>query len=580
MSRETGELQAALNLYASAIKDKNLEQQRQQVVTIGKLLSFDHLNLHYFLSLYRAFVQQGESNSLKLVIKDESSPKQDGVEVVPTAICSKSELAALPITQYQDLKVKADTTGSIDVVLWVKKMQAGTGSSMVRDRYVASRTKTSVEQVKIGAKGTDLDIEHSDGGWPTLAEVQILQGIADHRSSAVGEVVLHDIVSSETASAVKSIWQQEATLAQSSESYDHLFSQTDGLNRFEQTMQQQLPTIDGVGQISFDRVAPGGHALFGLDAVMAAYKSEMRPTIKEGQVLISSIGNGEDLGSSPDGLIASWMAREKIAVVMVTTTKSEIDLKGGQLAVVNGDTPYIAMLEKAQAESSGQIALFEQLGLREGDSEAFFNTNMVLINYNIFTPLVEKLLAEVGEEELLSIATPDLILNVKKQLDSQGAEQSFTQLEGAMGSLFLNLDRFWRERYGQPLVHFLNVGKQDRTQFFSPVKTAFDYFVQTRSDRFSLCEKSFRLINHNPDYLPQVALGDSYYKSVTNVLAAFEDCNILELNSLHIKGKVDCSGTTLKGMVSLVNNSDEMVVLKNYLGQAGLTVEEQEIVFD
>ncbi|MBT7669904.1 MAG: hypothetical protein HN623_10005, partial [Bdellovibrionales bacterium] len=398
------------------------------------------------------------------------------------------------------------------------------------------------------------------------------------KNGVVGEVVLHDIVSSQTASAVDTLWQNDVAASKPSISYDQFFSQHLGLQRFTKTTQHPLPTVDRQERMSFERVAPGGHALFGLDALIAAYRQDLRPKRKSGQVLIGSIGNGEDLGSSPDGLIVSWMAREQIPVVMVTTTKSEIDLKGGQLAVVPGKIPYITMLEKAQAESSDQVALFEQLGLRPGDRAAFFNTNMVLINYNVFTPLVEQLLEQVGEEQLLTIATPDLILNVKQQLDSSGQKQQFTQLEGAMGSLFLNLDRYWRQHYHKPLIHFLNIGGQDRTQFFSPIKTAFDYFVQTRSDRFSLCDQTFRLINHNCDYLPQVALEDSYYKSVTNVLAAFENCSILELKSLHISGKVDCSGIALKGAVSIINSSDQLVCLKDYLPQGCLVVEDKTVI--
>ena len=82
--------------------------------------------------------------------------------------------------------------------------------------------------------------------------------------------------------------------------------------------------------------------------------------------------------------------------------------------------------------------------------------------------------------ELALKIAPDVILNPKEQIDARGERRVFTQLEGAMGSVYLNLDRLAREKLGSPVVHFLQVPKEHRSQFFAPIKTAFDFFPLCR----------------------------------------------------------------------------------------------------
>jgi len=342
-----------------------------------------------------------------------------------------------------------------------------------------------------------------------------------------------------------------------------------------------IPTIDEDGCFSFNRMAPAGHGLFGIEALKAAIVPKHRPDITK-KILISSIGNGEDLGSSPDEVMVSWMSKKNIPIAMVTTTKTKNDLKGGQISILKEDDKYFAtIIEKAQAEQSNQLELFYELGLRENDKDAFFNTNMVLINYNVLIPIIETIVFEIGLKEFFREITPDLIVNGKKQVDQDGVERKYFQIEGALGSVILNLDKFYRKKYQKPLVHFLNVETEYRDRFFSPIKNSFDFMMQFYSDRFYLDKENFKLINQSED-IPMVDLKDDYYKDVYNTLSDFACVSISQLEKLEVEGKVNFAHLTLKGQVKVINHSGKYFNLTAFLkaNNQTLILDNVEVLID
>src|SRR5690606_20394889 len=139
----------------------------------------------------------------------------------------------------------------------------------------------------------------------------------------------------------------------------------------------------------------------------------------------------------------------------------------------------------------------------------FFNANLSLYNHQVLGEKLRRLYEELGEDAFMDVVSPDLILNPKEQEDPDGEIRSYVQLEGAKGSVLLNLDRYWRNRYGEPLVHFVNVEPRDRTRFFSPVKVPFDFFMQFASDRFRFDEQKMELRDQRPGELPAVSLTGS-----------------------------------------------------------------------
>ncbi|MBP5295950.1 MAG: UTP--glucose-1-phosphate uridylyltransferase, partial [Bacteriovoracaceae bacterium] len=174
------------------------------------------------------------------------------------------------------------------------------------------------------------------------------------------------------------------------------------------------------------------------------------------------------------------------------------------------------------------------------------------------------------------IITPDVILNAKGTPD-----HPYYQLEGAMGSVLLNLDRFWRKYYGKPLVHLINIELPHRTSFFSPLKTAFDFFLQFYSDRFTFDEERFRPINQRPGKFPVVLLQDKFYKEVDNVLLAFAKTSTIDLDELTIKGQVLLANFTLQGKVIIDNQSGHLVDLTKIDEQIlPRTLHNQKVVLD
>ncbi|WP_412471020.1 UTP--glucose-1-phosphate uridylyltransferase [Halobacteriovorax sp. RT-2-4] len=375
------------------------------------------IELEYFEGLLSQLNERAEQLTI-------ATPDND-TGVYPTAIAPRKLLRdELPFHSYEDIKQRYSTKEIVDCTLWLRKMHGGLGSSLDRSDYLKKYGRTTP-----GSKSTDLYLETKEFGAISLAEAQIIQ--ASKKTSSFKKVVLQDLVNNEVKPILDVLWKKHTSLLNES------------FTRLEPVVQQKLPTIKN-GELTTEHLAPAGHGIFGYEVFKGP-----RP---EGDNLIACIGNGEDLSSTPDRAIVNWMLTENIPVVMVTTTKTERDMKGGQIALkTEGDKTYLTIIEKAQAEQAGQLEYFEKLGLREEDDDAFFNTNLVLVNFNAVKDY--------------KIALPDLIKNQKGE---------FLQLEGAMGSVLLNSDRLAR-LIDKKFVHILNVNRENRGKFFNPIKSKDDF---------------------------------------------------------------------------------------------------------
>ncbi|EQC43387.1 UTP--glucose-1-phosphate uridylyltransferase [Bacteriovorax sp. Seq25_V] len=384
----------------------------------------------------------------------------------PTAIAPQNLLKSYPISTYEEIKAKYSSEGIVPATLWLKKMHGGIGSSVDRTEYLKKYNRT-----KLGSKGTDLYIETSKGPI-SIAEAQIIQ--ASKKTTSFEKVILQDILNEEVTEIFDEIWSKHADLLNES------------FMRFTPLIQTNVPTLDEDNNITTERVAPAGHGLFGFEVLYSIFHKEYRPQEKN---LICCIGNGEDLSSTPDRAVVNWMLRERVPICMVTTTKTKSDVKGGQIALYDRGEKgqYLTIIEKAQADECNQSELFKELGLRPTDSAAFFNTNLVLLNIDVLAELFSKC---ESEEELLQAIVPDLILNKKVQ-----DGKNFFQLEGAMGSVFLNLDKYFRKKFNTPVVNIMNVSTKNRRRFFSPIKTMDDFLDQYFGKNSKFNEENFHLEN-------------------------------------------------------------------------------------
>ncbi|OYZ13659.1 MAG: hypothetical protein B7Y39_17035 [Bdellovibrio sp. 28-41-41] len=518
------------------------------LLKIQQSLGLDEINFKYLQVLMGAYGESIRSvkNDSTIVIADHGNLEQalgKTSMVVPTAIASKSLMKSVPVTDYASIAAKkADYEAATpEVKFWVKKLMAGTGSGIVRVEFLKEiyQKLGKSASIKIGSKGTDLHAEVEIDGQIhilNIAELQILQLLA--QSDKYKQVIFHDVVSNETQQSIETTWSKHSPLFNGKTLSD--VAAEKGEVRSGPTVQFHIPTIGETGALTKERLAPAGHGLFAIEAVYATLKDNL-PKTKKGESLIGVIGNGEDLMSTPSSDIVGWMAKEQLPLVMVTTEKTALDKQGGQIAIGfnSKGQEYVTIVEKAQAETAvkkghpEQMDLFAALGLRA------------------------------------NVIAPDLITNTKKQKGADGIEKSFVQLEGAMGSVVLKLDRLYRETFnGQPLVHFLNIGKDHRTQYFAPIKSGFDFFMQFHSDRFIVDGHAFKIVDQRPGAIPKVTLVDDFYKEAANVLKAFKGAKILELDELSIEGAgVLMPGLKLSGVVKVKNLSGQVVHLPTLLQQ-------------
>jgi UDP-N-acetylglucosamine pyrophosphorylase len=468
--------------------------------------------------------------------KKNSTSLQIGKNFFPTAIAPPELLKELPWISYSQLQNKSEhfKRAAQECTLWLKKTQAGGGTSIKREKYLLSISKRKT----LGSKGTDLFIEIEKGHLASIAEVQVIQASNLSREKKVKHVIFSDLVSEESQGAVKALWKMQK--------FKNL-NKSEFFSKGPTLLQRLLPTLNEKGKFSRNRLAPGGHGFFAYETLLSLSKDKSR---KAKGPLISVIGNGEDLASTPNENVLGWMIENEVPLVMLTTEKTPTDLKGGQISLVKEkEELYVSIVERAQAEQSGQLDYFEKIGLeiRERNQPAFFNTNVALFNHGVLAERLQRLRKKIGIQKFKNAIAPTLIENKKMQKDKDGKTRPYIQLEGAMASCLLNLDRAWRRHFNEPLVHFINFEKEYRTEIFCPIKTAFDFFMLYHSDRFTFDSEHFRLRDNNPGTLPLIELPQEFYQDVDN-----------DLESLKVEGgPVDFSGLTLQGHITIHNEFEE-----------------------
>jgi len=393
--------------------------------------------------------------------------RPDG-NAIPYSTAEKSGLEEFNVTEYDQIKNIEHHGQKIN--LNIIKMQAGLGSSVKRDDIVQKYAR----RTSLGAKGTDLFFE-LDGKFRSVSELQLIQAINLEQEDAIGSVTYTNLVNEETNDVVNEDWEKSFN----GKSFDQIFKDSQKLHRGEEIFQKKMPTIDENGELTTERMAPAGHGFVGVSELIKVFKYE-----NPNQVTV--IGNGEDLNSTPELPLLQWVVESDTPVVMITTSKTKDDLKGGQISLLkDGGKNYLTIVEKAQAEESGQLNYFEELGLRNSDRKALFNTNVVVINE---AALKKKLglVENLSLEDFLQEIAPDVISNKKIQNG-----KTFTQLESALGSVVLNLDAFFRREYNEKIVSIVNVAESDRENFFIPIKKREDY--DKLLNEFVVSDRNYRL---------------------------------------------------------------------------------------
>lgn len=570
------------------------KQQTSDNATLGSI-QFDELarglaefDKSYMAGLYAKFValQSGQSQQKPLVI---------GQNFKPSALLRSDELSALLGARVY----VADISGNADyieaaktVVLIANPMNGGLGSSVSRKTYLEQVAGRS----ELGAKGTDLFFDvtvqgfNADGSARETVEqisvtelkyIQALRAAGKYSNIIVQELVNEDSVGpmnkflDETIYLFDRIDQRPGAPKRT---YRQIIQETEGIELAStMIMQGALPVIDAAkNELTFDYSAPGGHGQLGSMVLQEALTADL----PEGVVVIRAVFNGDGPNNTISEDIAGFMARERIPIVMISTTKTSLDKKGGLIGVEEMDNGKIKtqMLELAQAKSNKQEALFTAMGLTEGEQGGqYFNTNIAAVNYTALQPFLRELKEIIGENAFNEIVTPDLIPNEKKK-----GERRIVQLEGAMGSALLNLNGFvtttenpqvqaLMQKYGfARLLTVVNTDETSRTKFFTPIKFAYDFVLYAQTDHFGVDIESGALVNLKPGHLPGFGTMDDYYADVLNSVNAFRGTSMVDLEEINIVGRVNMPGAVLRGRVAINNLSEGVVDLTGFAGQIGV----------
>ena len=561
-----------------------------------------------------------------------------GQNFLPSALLTPQQRQDLLGAEDYSTIAKDASNASIakkDVVVTFNPMDGGLGSNIIRESYLEEtlgrpKDDPKTGRAKIGAKATDFyfinrrfkgkDINGKAKFFKislSIAEMKLLRVIND--ASYFAKAFFQPLVSSESAPSyvnlLNSIYLPDRIDENITKkrTYRQIMEEK-GVKLYEQPdemlYQMDLPIIDletgnltdttNVVDATKDKyTAPGGHGQWG---VMLLYEAlDSRQPSGDDKVHIRVFYNGDGVANFPDASILGWMAKNKVAIVMVSTTKAGLDRKGGQIGVqrLENRSFRVQMLELAQAKKPGKEneQLFYSIGLPGkqtvlgkdvlGDltkdytytNEAggrYFNTNLALINDSILGPILQKLsrLSNIefegerlsGRELIERIISPDLIENVKEKKDGK----KYTQLEGAIGSCLLNLNAFFsatkdprvkailQETLGssdKKLLRIVNVDITKRTRFFTPIKNAFDYWLQAYSDYYKIYSRRWTLIDRRKGQVPplvelnsykkdgsnQITLdkdkqkvSDKFYDDVQNVINSFGRASTRKLNSLTI----------------------------------------------
>jgi len=366
-------------------------------------------------------------------------------------------------------------------------------------------------------------------------------------------------------------------------------------------VQGVMPVIDAQSGAYLDNEslrAPGGHAAF-----VALTMDDNALNKKDlGVLRITVFTNGDGVNNMLPPAVAGWMVKKKAPIVMVTTTKQLLDLKGGLITLLsNMDLPskiqeklnrfeilslddiediqnnlYPYLFEIAQAKTGGQEDIFKRMGITIGQKSAqFFNTNLHAQNHNILDPFLAELRSIIGTGKFYEIIGPDLIINPKEK-KVEGKPVKVIQLEGASGSALLALNRFilttadpkviaLKARHGiERMVYFVNFDENLRTEVFTPEKYTWDHYLYAFTDLFTVDPVKARLVFiplPGRSSLPGFDLDKPYEDLEYDIRAFGRQLGVKGLDYLAIRGEVRMADAILKGGVFIRNDSDEMVDL-------------------
>lgn len=264
-----------------------------------------------------------------------------------------------------------------------------------------------------------------------------------------------------------------------------------------------LTPVEWPGETELEWCPPGHGDLF-----TALVASGMLDALREKGFRHAFVSNADNLGATPDGRIAAWMAEHDVPFGMEVCRRTRSDRKGGHVAV---------------RKSDGRLILRDSAQVHEDDNASFqditrhktFNTNNLWIDLDRLADMM------AGHDGVLGLP---IIVNKKSVDPSDPESPRVIQLETAMGTAIETFDA------SQAVI-------VDRSRF-KPVKTTNDLLV-LRSDVYELDESGELTTTHEGDE-PYVDLDPEYFRILADFESRFADGapSLVRADRLEVRGDV------------------------------------------
>jgi UTP--glucose-1-phosphate uridylyltransferase len=264
---------------------------------------------------------------------------------------------------------------------------------------------------------------------------------------------------------------------------------------------------------------PPGHG----DLFVAMVASGMLASLRDRGFRYVFVSNADNLGATPDGRIAAWMARHDVSFGMEVCRRTQSDRKGGHLA---------------RRISDGRLILRDTAQVADTDHQAFqdiarhctFNTNNVWIDLDQLAALLERRDGIVGLPIMVNHKTVD---------PTDPRSTRVVQIETGMGSAIEVFEG------AQAMI-------VDRSRFV-PVKTTSDLLV-LRSDLYELDDDAaLHKTRHEP--LPFIDLDPAHFAMLSDFEERFAAGvpSLVDADRLELRGDVTFGrGVRLIGEVEIV----------------------------
>jgi acetate kinase len=522
----------------------------------------------------------------------------------------------------------------------------------------ASREPLKNIFVTIGAKGTDLPFDITVNGKKmkvTVAEIKahrLYQNRGAYRSASFRPLVNDESRPSYEAFLDLPYFQDVAFGVERPRTYRQLLSE-DNLSTAEPQqffMQKKLPNIrqvDGVekyagekvGDLTSERTAPANHGQLGFHLVVTDILNLADKLIADSEkdhvTKLEVFQNGDNVSSTINHEMAQYVAAENIPMAIVTTDKAPVDRKGGQigleakmnkdgglegvtiksdgtLMIAPGAPVKVTILEKAEAQKSGDLYKFFPMGIDgkfglPGRKQSF-NTNVIIFNATLLAKLLKGLEQVLTRTELLRQLSPDNISESKPKVKNG---PKFYQLGGAISSLVFNLNaiftladknteegrailQVYEDSMPKPeakkagsaqaevaeaksILKLINLNEGERSEFFAPIKESTDYALLRYMDFYEYDGRGWLDIKKAAKTdgweLPRFTLGEedptgkktsdgekteTFYKDTLNARDAFSGVTPVKLDLEVVRGKVLIPGARLEGKIVVASDFPEV----------------------